>query len=245
MKSRVLAFIFLVLFPICIYGQKQSSKISLGINGTPMMLYRTVQIDENYSSYPTYDQITKNEIPIFGYNLGLQIVWQKFEKVNFESGLFYSQRGFGWKDEIVLYHTGSQDPVFEYEFIGKIIHNYFDIPLTICYNLFEGNLLQVYLRGGPNFNILVNSYGTTASYDGESAETYKTFYNFEYLNEHGFHRLNISIIAATGIKVSINDNLKSFFEPLFNYTINPYHEISEVSRNYCELGIRIGFLRKF
>lgn len=237
MKTNVF-LLFILLFNFqAILSQSELTQFSIGFDISPKLLYRTAQVDKDileggdYSKIIFYNQLINNEKPIFGYSIGIPFTWHKNLKTSIETGLYYSQRGFGWYDDWSLYSNKNSN--------GKVVHHFIDVPFLINYSLYQGSRIRFYFKGGPNLNIIIKSvefieYGSVGSQ--------KNVYDYNYLKDREYRRFNLSAAIAIGTSISISDRFEIRIEPILNYSLNAIPQKGDITRRFREFGIRTGVI---
>jgi hypothetical protein len=189
-----------------------SKKIRLGFNFSPGIGYRNISNTEK-NTFTDFIISSRNEKekPIFSYSFGANICYLLNKKVNIESGIQYSRKGYLFMNQYLVFENpAGEDLVYAN---GKYNFNYIDIPFKL--NI-EFGKKRIGFTGGIGFaaNALIGSnqklYVTYA--DGRNEIR-------KIKNEIEFRKFNISPILSAGIRYKVNGNSGLKLEPTFKYGI--------------------------
>jgi hypothetical protein len=233
------------------FSQNESKNIVLGLNFNPNIMYRTSWVKPGYEGDLDYKKFFKYDYPIFGYNYGLSLIFKRSQIYEIESGIFISQRGYGYQDKIDVPDSIANfeyDPGFLYpeEFKIRNIGNFLDIPVEIRRDILGRNRITLYVKGGISLNILLNQKRFTHVYYIDDTET-NYLYNikFQELKDHKYRFLNLSTLISGGSNISVYKNIGIQIEAIVNYSILPVSKDGDVSARFFEAGIKTGISYDF
>ena len=137
--------------------------------------------------------------PIFNLNVGAAVMYGLSPKVDLETGLYYTKKGF------------YAEPSFDYEVTCNLY--YLEIPVMVGYKWEVSDPLKINFMAGPYVAYGVNGktktklsnvvYNTTTNEPAENNESEKTINTDSF--EDGFNRFD------SGVKASINFTIKKDF----------------------------------
>lgn len=223
-------------------GQGSGNKFSIGIDLHPKILYRSAWIEkavlEQGDAILTlyYKELLDAEKPVFGWGIGIPVSWYKDSLVSFETGVEYSQRGFGWFADRFVYRPSSN---------GKSILHFIDIPLRMRRILYHGSSVKFYVKAGAHVSFLVKlTEIRELSYSDRTVDSEKEIYNFDYLKDHEYRRANLTGAVALGAVIPFSNKLEFKIEPISTFLINPVPKRADIKRRFWEIGIRTGAVLK-
>ena len=234
-----------------IFSQNDSNYLALGLYINPNIMYRTAWIKPGYEGDFDYKKFLKEEFPIFGYSYGLSITWKRFQIGDIETGIFLSQKGYGWGHKIDVPDSIANfqyDPGFLYpeEFKVKDVFNFIDIPLLLKRNILLGEKITIYGKGGLGLNILLNSKRLTHTYYiDETEDDYHYDIKLSELKDHKFRNVYYSVLFSFGTSIPITQNINIQSEAILNHFILTSWKAGDVSVRFFETGIKTGLSYKF
>lgn len=234
-----------------IFSQNDSNYLTLGLYINPNIMYRTAWIKPGYEGDFDYKKYLKDNFPIFGYDYGISITWKRFQIGDIETGMFLSQRGYGWGHKIEVPDSIANfqfDPGFLYpeEFKNRRICNFLDIPVSLRRDILKGDGISLYGKAGVSLNVLLNEKELTHVYYIDDTEAdYKYSSNLMELRERNSRLVNFSTLISFGLNVSLSKNINIQAEAIMNYSILPVSKGGDVSTRLFETGIKTGISYKF
>jgi len=233
-------FVLLAIIPLFTNAQdsitkKASKNISVGLSFSPNYNYRTL-INKNGS--PTGETIIvyrdKIEIGKLGFSAGANVNIKVSKIFEFQTGLFYSDKGYETKKVALDYQ--SPGPNLPTHFMAKYQMHYLDIPLKLNYISGQGRLKFIAGAGfSANFFLNGNVKPTIFYGDGREESREK-----ESLTSD-FNKFNISALASIGLEYKLKENIFLRVEPTFQYGLKtvsqPRVDIAEYLWN---VGLNVG-----
>jgi Outer membrane protein beta-barrel domain len=190
----------------------RAKKIRLGINFSTAIGYRKI-INADKNIYNDYIIVSRNEKEnsSFNYDIGATICYLLNEKINIETGIQYTKKGYSFKNQYLVFENPTGNDLVYAN--GKYNFNYLDFPFKI--NIEFGKKRIAFAAGiGFMANALIGNnqklYVTYA--DGRNEiRTVK--------NDFEFRKFNISSIFSAGINCKINNKSNLKIAPTFQYGI--------------------------
>lgn len=186
-------------------------RFQIGVNFSPDLNYRTLQSEDNVRWI--HDNRDDNEIPMFGYTTGLNVVYNFSNMLGVETGFQYSLKGFQtvWTD--AFSPIQSNDPNIPARTRAFNRFHYLDIPV-------KGNITvgKKKVRFIGSVGIVVNVYlasswtGVSENQGGDRTRTVTK-------EPDDFRPVNLSPMVSAGIDYRINDKMSLRAEPTFRYGV--------------------------
>mgnify|MGYP002399471335 FL=1 len=213
---RISFLIILFLFFHILSAQDKTSRTNqkpffIGVHFSPDYSYRQLVNNDGQSVTQTIirsrDRMEKARP---GFTTGVSFGWHLSSRLQIESGLFYSAKGYKTNKELLVYipPVSPGDPVAVKHVYRK---QFLDIPLRIVY-LWGGKRLQVAPSGGLVFNLFLNQGLLTYSYY-ETGEVRKTKTQLQ----DDVRKMNLSVQLGMGLRYRFNERLKLMAEPVLRY----------------------------
>lgn len=182
-----------------------------GIHFSPDLCYRQLVNNDGQSVTETIikarNRIEKTRV---GLSTGISFGWYISSRVQVETGLFFSDRGYRTNKELLVYIPPVPgNAPFAVKHIYK--KRFFDVPLRVVY-LWGDKRLQLATGGGLIMNLLLNQRQVTYNYF-ETGEMKKE--NTKLQDD--FKRLNLSLQLGMGLRYRINERLRLMVEPVVKY----------------------------
>lgn len=195
------------------YAQTPEIKVpgtfAVGLIFSPDYTYRSLQAD------PGVEGIAKHrdnfEIPKFGFTTGASVLYGFSNRVVFESGLLFSDKGEKTKE--MPYTTLEPDSMTPKS--GNHNHHYYylDIPTKVNYYLTTGRV-KFFVSGGASTNIFLQEKRTSAyTYANGRIE------NRTVTGTTNFSRVNLAVIAGAGVELEVADHLQLRVEPVYRRSV--------------------------
>ena len=214
MRTSFLLFLFLIFHTLSaqeVISRNKQRTFFVGVHFSPDYSYRRLVNNDGQSVSETIirsrDRMEKARL---GFTTGASVGWHLSSRLQFESGVFYSAKGYKTNKELLVYipPVSPGDPVAVKHIYRK---QFLDIPLRVVY-LWGGKRLQVAPSGGVVFNLFMHQGQLTYSYY-ESGEVKKT--KTQLLDD--IRKMNLSVQLGMGLRYRLNDRLKIVAEPVFRY----------------------------
>ncbi|MEO6548830.1 MAG: outer membrane beta-barrel protein [Ferruginibacter sp.] len=195
---KTLFFLAATILSLSLLGQEKLSdrqtpkfkRLQIGIIFSPDYNFRKLN---NNDGSPSSDLLIKNrndkEIGKFGYTTGIDICVKLTEKVGFETGIQYSNKGYQTKKQNLVF--SQPDPSLPTTTKIVYVYHYIDIPLKVNLMLGQGRIR------------LISSVGVTTN----------------ILMKENYKKVNFSPMAGIGIDYKINNQINLRVEPTFRYGI--------------------------
>jgi hypothetical protein len=232
-------FLFLILMPLISVCQAPESpkakKVSVGLIFSPDYCYRTLKSDE--LSKLTADFRDTIEIHKFGYTTGLSLVYKFNNRIRFESGLLFSDKGEKTKPwTLNAFDSGVVVPVKSEFSYG---YNYLDIPFKVNY-LVRDKKLKLFITGGLSANIFLSLKTTSiVEFEDGTTESYTSTGSGQ-----GFDRINLAFLVGFAAEYELSKHLGLHIEPVYRRSITSV--ISSSLKDYLfSAGINTGVYYKF
>jgi hypothetical protein len=211
---KKLFFALLAILSFKSYSQtseiKPLGKFTVGIAFSPDYCYRTLKADG--SSKWIADMRDEQEIVKLGFTTGASILYNFSNKISFESGLFFSDKGEKTKKrEYRLMDPGDVNtPTYG-------VHNYhylyLDVPVKVNYYLTTGKI-KAFVSAGTSANIfLKEKRSSTYTYADGRTEDRTVF------SDSGFSRVNLAAVAGFGLDYELTENLQIRVEPIYRRSV--------------------------
>lgn len=218
-----------------VFGQTaepvSSSKVSIGISFSPDYSYRALNSSGSFQLGTDFRDTV--EIAKLGYTAGLSLLFKPWDRVSFETGLYFSNKGYRMKS-IALYDI---NPPFD-EAVNhiKTTYNfyYLDIPIKVNYFILTGKI-KLFVSAGFSTNIFLDEREKVSFEDPESTETIKISTKFS--------DISVAVIIGAGIDYAINNKLNLRIEPLFKRAIIPLAD-APIKEYHYSLGANFGLYYK-
>lgn len=213
MKTKITSLLFILISSV-VFGQTaepvSSSKISIGVTFSPDYCYRRLH-SENASAKVITEIRDETEIPKFGYTAGLSLLFKPWKRISFETGLFFSDKGYKTKF-IGLYDLEASPPLLVNRVKTSYQYYYLNIPIKLNYFILTGKV-KLFASTGFSTNIFL---------DDRTKSTFEDPAGTEYASSDlDFSPINIIVLLGAGIDYSINNRLNFRLEPIFSYAITP------------------------
>ncbi|MFH0895806.1 MAG: outer membrane beta-barrel protein [Bacteroidota bacterium] len=229
--------------------EKGSSRFEIGVNFSPDLCYRTLDIIDASATGASlvYNDRNKNEVFKPGFSTGFSACYYLKKRLGIEAGVQFSDKGYNrkWYD---LSFGSHLDPLFGFNgdttnMAAKMklnYHNYyFDIPFSVKYVLGKKNL-RFETRLGVAVNIFIKETITTVlEYNNGEHERSSSETNYKY------EPLNISPFAGFGIIYQINKSMSLSMAPIIRYGVFKIIKNEPLTAYLWNAGLDIGFRYRF
>jgi hypothetical protein len=173
----------------------------------------------------------------FGFSTGVSFGLHLSSRLQFESGLFFSDRGYKTEKELLVYIP----PVFPGSptAVKHVYKKHFlDVPLRLIY-IWAGKRLQLAPAGGLALNLLLNQRQVTYNYYG-SGEVKKQKTKLQ----EDFRKFNLSVQLGVGLRYRLNNRILLSTEPVFRYGLFKSAD-TPVAEKLWTAGLNTGFYFSF
>lgn len=212
MKKLVLTLFTFLAFES--FGQTPEinplGKISVGLTFSPDYCFRSLRASG--SSQWIADSRDEQEKAKFGFTAGGSILYTLSNRVSFESGLLFSDKGEKTK-KLSYRFTDPGDgnaPTF-----GEHHYHYYylDVPVKANYYLTPGRI-KAFVSAGTSVNVfLTQKRSSTYTFsDGRTEDRSQT-------SNPGFTRINVAALAGFGVDYTVTENLQVRVEPIYRRSI--------------------------
>jgi len=218
MKKIIVSFLLLIS-SVFAYAQdtsqvksKKTKRFFVGVNFSSDLC--SVFLKDGASSVSNY-----KVRPKFGYSVGLNFCYIVSKRINIETSIQYSNKGYvtplTFGDMIdrrrgFVYNTS---PIKDLRYISTF--HYLDIPLKV--NFVFGKKRTRFIAGlGLITNLLFKS---TDTFSGQKADGISFKNSSTVTNE--YNRVNLSPMISCGLNYKINDKMFFKIEPIFRCGITP------------------------
>ena len=236
MKQLVVILLFL---PLTLLSQSSdipvNKKFFIGLNFSPDYSYRHLTKNEDDFTDGEWKYVKNIQdsifIPKYGYTAGISFGYQINKKVNIETGIVYSNKG---------YKTISTETVYDFyrppEKAQSILsYTYLGIPLKANFIFFDDRI-QLIMGVGATLDILLRkSVKVTPDNPTDRFPIQKKYIEYDY------NKINVSPIVSIGVKYDITSRMSLRAEPTFRYSILKLDDKSYVETHLWNAGLNIGF----
>jgi len=212
MKTKITSLLFILVSAV-VFGQTaepvSSSKVSIGISFSPDYCYRSLHPKSSYQ-FGTEFRDTM-EVAKLGYTTGLSLLYKPWDRISFETGLYFSDKGYKTK-VIDLYDINP--PTHLAVNRAKTIYHYYylDIPIKLNYYLLKGKV-DLFVSAGVSANIYLSSRAIFKLEDPEETQTTSS--------SGDLSQLNMAVLIGGGVDYEISNRLNLRIEPIFRHAITP------------------------
>jgi hypothetical protein len=208
-------FIILAVVPLLSNAQdikkiEAVKKVSVGFSFSPDYNYRTLKNNDGSSSSDMVidfrDDVEKGK---FGFTTGLNLSIKVSEKVDIQTGLLYSDKGYKTpKRETFFPMPMPSEPT---HYTSNVSFNYIEIPFKV--NFISGRGKTRFIAGaGLAANFLIKeSERITLFYADGKEEKRKQSLTSDY------NKFNLLSLISTGIEFKLEKNISLRAEPTFRY----------------------------
>ncbi len=237
-KRMILSILVaLVAFPLL--GQEAATarykKLRIGLSFSPEYCSRILTAE------PSYQQFSKNrdalEVPKLGFSTGINFLLPLHRNIDFESGIFYSDKGYKTKSTTLRWVSPEAGLPASYHSTYR--YQYFDVPVKLNYYLTTSKI-RFFVTTGMLLNIFNRQQIklTLTQTDGSRNSTVSE-------NDLGFSRIGFSVLAGMGTFYTISDRIVLKFQPVYKQSISSLTSSEAVKEKLYSIGIDVGFYYSF
>ena len=212
------------------YGQDANtdSRISIGFNFSPDYNYRTIKSTDKVPD-PGFESWENKQIGKFGYTTGLFLLFKYSDKLELETGLQYSNKGYQSKQMDLFFET---NPLLPAKATFHYSYQYLGIPVKLNMLFGEGDVRFISGIGfTTNFLLNVQNRNNFEYSDGKK-ETTKS------KGTDGFNKIDISPMISFGIDYKLTNAINLRAEPTFRYGIIKTKD-SPIKENLWNAGVNL------
>lgn len=243
MKLLIPAFLIFIAFHLSSQDvinpeieKYQKSKWSVGMNYSQNYCYRFYLTDQEVLQ-DLIDIYNDYQLPDFGYNTGVTVLYRINEKLSFESGLKLHIHGektkyiddFRWPEE-------GTDP--NYENLHRIKYHkrdqFFEIPLKVNYYFKKSNI-SFFGSGGIIPTYIFRDISTTYYYFSDRTETRKSSSYWR-----GGYKISLALSLSAGMDIALFNDFILRIEPNVRSVIFPLNDY-DIKRYDYSGGLNLGF----
>lgn len=229
---RISILLVIIFIPIALFGQEEDttflSRCSIGISISPDVAGRTIFVNtDDDKMKEVADEFREIDKPFIAYTFGLGMNYSVTNHFSVETGLLFSNKGFGTKkvEMSELYFGDMIDPRYGYVYevqpgshSGSIesvrfVHNYYylDVPFRIYYTAGQDRLRFV---GGvgitANFLLEAKHSAIYVYTNGERERITRD-------EQYDFAKFNVSPSISAGVDYKLNHQFNIKLVPYFSY----------------------------
>ncbi len=220
MKFIFFTFVTLLFVNLSI---SQDHKFQLGINFSPDVAFRSLSGEGN--------MITSVETPKMSYTTGASFVYNLTEKIGLETGLQYTNKGYGTESMYSPIISPTMGYIGAVEFNYIYSYHYLAIPLKA--NFLLGNKKVKFIGSiGVDTWLFLNATKKTIQYVNNNKDM-----SSRTIEEVEFRKINISPIISAGIDWKLSEKLNLRIEPNFKYGLIKTTYNSQISDKLHSTGV--------
>lgn len=232
MKKIFLLIAFLASYTLYAQEASPGSKISIGFNFSPDYNYRTIKSTGKLPD-PGFESWEDNQIGKLGYTTALTMFIKLSDRVELETGLQYSNKGYQTKTMNLVFEGEPTNPLVQTK--AKFLYSYQYIGIPLKLNLFFGEGDVRFVSGiGVTTNFLLNVQNKGYyEYANGKKETTKS------KSTDGFNKIDMSSMISLGIDYKLTNTIHLRAEPTFRYGIIKTKD-SPNKENLWNAGVNLG-----
>jgi Outer membrane protein beta-barrel domain len=235
MKRLLILVIAIPLFTNAQKTQKSEAgkKIIIGFSLSPDYSNRTlINNDGNSSSDMVINSRNEIEKGKFSYTTGFNLDVRLSEKLEFQTGILYSNKGYKTPKRAASYQTPR--PSEPTHIKSEVLFNYLDIPVKLNY-----------ISGKRKIKI-ITGVGIAASFLLKESDVYTLFYvdgsekEIDNYNAYDHNNFNLFALISVGLEFKVKKNLSFRAEPSYRYGILKTIDDVPVSERLWNIGLNMG-----
>lgn len=234
-------FVFIFFASIVAEGQennalKKFNPVFVGINFSSDYNFRTLK---NNAGGPSRDLVINsrndNEVAKFGYTTGVNVLFNYSARVELETGIQYSNKGYKTKNTNLTFEA--PNTALPIKFRSVYSYQYIGIPLKVRFTVGEGKIRFLSSIGLlTNFLLQVKQTSVLEYSDGNTEEKKQTY-------AADFNKLDLSPMVSIGIEYRLSDNIFFIAEPTLRYGLLKTIDAA-VTENLWNVGLNLGVYRR-
>jgi len=215
-------------------------EFAIGFVFCPDNSFRTLSSDGSASANYTMKQRDSSEVAKFRFNVGLTGLFEPAKNFTVETGVLFSDMGYGTTGVKLYQVTGSAGTTVQYEGMAIWNYNYYylDVPLNLGY-AYQISRLKIKLNAG-----IILSYWLTST----SGYTLNNGFGNASINETMtpvLRHLNMFYDIGLGVSYDLSGNTVIYIEPTYAKSFVATVEGAPVSEYLYTIGVNIGMYFKF
>lgn len=214
----------IVLFSLHTEAQSDSGgRWAAGIVFSPDYAYRTIIYPDSVKRWKELQD--KYEHPAFGYTTGVTLLYSLNKRLELESGLLYSAKGYvvklpgeeGWHLPDELSDEGGQinDPLLPDEANTIFNYRYLDVPFKVNWFFYQSRV-RFFLSAGVTGSFFLDEFTEEKLIFDDRIET--TRYNEEDVT---FNPVVLSLTGGAGIEYPLTGKLRIRVNPEVRHAVTP------------------------
>jgi len=227
------------LFPLLVSGQSADGvtrrKTRIGLLFSPDFSYRFLNF---HSSNKMVEDIRNGEETArFGYTTGVSYKKGLTNKLQIETGVLYSAKGFQTKNTAVEWATTS--PEYPVRSRTRYTFDYFEIPVKLNYHL-GMQRIRCFVAAGVAMSLFIQKRTKViAQFADGHVDSRSSTVNI------GYSRFNTTVMAGFGVSYDLTEQLTTSVEPTYRQFITSI-VVDDKAREYAyALGVNAGIYYTF
>lgn len=210
--KRIFIYIIFLNLLFCNAQTKDSllKRFSIGLSYEANIGYRQLHYDASDKWVEDIRNI--EEIPRYGFVLGLNLIYQLNSKFSIETGVLIANKGMSTQKKDLTWDT--PNPAYPIKSKTAYSFYYTEIPLKVNYSMKVGKL-NTYLIGGFSMNNFISKETIITKYYKDNNKSKNSD------RQNLWHKpIAFSILLGFGIQVPISKQLRLHLEPVYrqNFT---------------------------
>jgi len=229
-------YLLLICFS-CLVTNVYAQQLRWGLNIAPGISYR---IPQSSAVSPEVAAIQSGEEPMYVFDFGLDLRKSINPRINFGTGVFYSQRGFSNTRVAAIY----DDPGLSRRYLLDFVQDYLEIPFFLTYDVAQQDKFAFYALAGVTNSLLIHSKNVVSATSGEEVnEATVQRLSDPYLENKVIH--NFGTLTGFGVLTEVDDKTNLGLELLGKIMTSPLQDQVSNSRRYLySLNVNFRFVRK-
>jgi len=229
-------YLLLVCFSFLV-ANVHAQQLQWGLNIAPGISYRIPQFS---SVSPEATAIQNGEEAMYVFDFGLDLRKSISSRINFGTGVFYSQRGFSNTRIAAIY----DDPGLSRRYLVDFVQDYLEIPFFLTYDVTQQDKFAFYVLAGVTNSLLIHSKNVVSATSGEEVnEATLQRLSDPYLKNKHIH--NFGTMAGFGVLTEVDDKTNLGVELLGKVMTSPIlDQVSHTRRHLYSLNVNFRFVRK-
>jgi len=216
----------------------ERSKIAVGAFFSPAYDYRYIHTksEGEFSDQSFVDKLNEWEKGKFGYTTGLNFSWFISNRFTFETGAWFSNKGYSIK-LMDLYNAMNYKVPYDKAKL-RIIYGYLSLPVKLNVNIIT-KPVKVFVSAGMTADLsLYGKYRYLLVPSGGGKENY-------YVNMDDKGRtITLSALASAGLEYEFLEHFSFRFEPMFMMNVMPLYT-SDIKTYLWSVGGNLGIFYLF
>ena len=216
-------------------------RFEIGISAAPEICYRSIinnleLTNEDYQLWSeVIDHRNETETVKLGYTGGLHLGYNFNERLGFQAGIQYSNRGLSTKK--IDTEGTIIDPVVPESFKFIFDYDYLEIPTKVNFSFGE-NQIRLTTSAGLSSAFLIKQSRTFIGYYKDTT-TRQVF-----ISNDAYNRFNLFATISAGLEMRFNPIMSIKVEPTFRYGLLKITD-TPVSGHWYSGGLNVSYLVRF